>query len=92
MPVTYVMIGVLVGIAVVGIAIFLLLWQRKKETKPKDVDYYTFYAVGLIFLPLGAAFSITVSPAFMGLAGLGVVYIAIGLQNKDKWKTRQKKR
>ena len=45
--------------------------------------------MGICFLPTGIIFMTTVSPAFIGITGLGLCYMAIGLANKDKWKKKE---
>jgi hypothetical protein len=43
--------------------------------------------MGICFLPLGIIFTTTLNPGFIGFIVLGIAYTAIGLANKDKWKT-----
>jgi hypothetical protein len=35
---------------------------------------------------MGVVFSTAVNPGFIGFIGLGLVYMIVGLANKDKWK------
>jgi hypothetical protein len=42
--------------------------------------------MGICFLPMGIIFTTTINPGFIGFIALGIVYMAIGLANKDKWK------
>ena len=32
-----------------------------------------------------------IQTGFMGFTGLGIIYMAIGLAHRDKWKTNRKK-
>jgi hypothetical protein len=60
-------------------------WKAGKAQKPKDVNHEAFFILGISFIPLGLIFSAAIgNPGFMGLTALGVIYIAIGLSNRDK--------
>jgi len=80
---------VVVVLIVVGIIAVLLVLKKKKEGKQVEPDYRTFFILGICFLPLGISLMITVSPAFIGFFGLGVIYMIIGLTNQDKWKNKK---
>ena len=77
-------------IVVLGIVAVLVALKRKKEGKPQKTDYRAFFAVGICFLASGTALMST-NPASMGLTGLGLVYMVIGLANRDKWPKKKKK-
>ena len=49
---------------------------------------YVFFIIGISWIPIGIVFMITVN-SVIGIAfmGMGISYMAIGLANKDKWKT-----
>ena len=55
----------------------------------KEPNYQAFFAIGIIWLPVGVVFMLTINPG-LGIAfmGMGVVYLAIGLVNRDKWKKK----
>ena len=55
---------------------------RRKHKAP--VDYYTFFIIGIIWLPIGLA---TGNPS---LWILGLVFMIVGLVHKDKWKKNHK--
>jgi hypothetical protein len=78
---------IIIGLIVVGVLVAILLWKLRHEEKPKEEpDYRAFFIMGICFLPLGIIFSVSVSFGFLGIAVLGLIYMAIGLANKDKWK------
>ncbi|HUV24914.1 MAG TPA: hypothetical protein VMW26_05755, partial [Methanomassiliicoccales archaeon] len=52
-----------------------------------EPDYRAFYFLGIIFTPLGIVLSVVVTWALLGITALGVIYLIIGLANRDKWKT-----
>jgi tryptophan-rich sensory protein len=79
-------------LVIIGIAIILVYWKKKKEGKiDRDIDYKVFYSLGFVWMPIGIVFMIAVNPA-IGIAfmALGFSYIAIGLANRDKWKNKEK--
>ena len=66
-----------------------MLEKEKKKTK-KEINYQVFFHIGFIWIPVGVVFMITVNVAFgIALIGLGLLYVAIGLANKDKWKSKK---
>ena len=79
-----------IAVAVVVLAILVIFWVKRKGWK-REVDYRSYFNMGIIWLPLGIVFYII----FESLVGLfflimGLVYLSIGLKNKDKWGTPQK--
>jgi len=87
--IAYIMIGILVITLLVLIATIFIVKKRKKEESNKESDYRAFFIMGISFLPLGIIFTVTISPAFIGFIGMGIIYIAIGLANRDKWKKEE---
>ena len=83
---------VLAGVMVIlGVVVVLVLHKKRKGVKNKEPDYRAFYGVGFVFMPAGIALMIaTRNPGLLGITALGIVYIAIGLANKDKWKKKKK--
>ena len=51
------------------------------KQKQRNANYRAFFILGISFLPIGIA---TANPAFMVL---GLVFLAISLINRKKWKT-----
>ena len=50
-----------------------------------ETDYRVFFILGICLMGLGVSLMLTVSPAFIGFLGCGVVFMIIGLSNRDKW-------
>jgi drug/metabolite transporter (DMT)-like permease len=81
---------------VIGIVVTLLLVvvlrKRKREGKAGETDYRAFFIMGVAFLPTGFAMMIVYFlveiPFEVGLPlfALGLIYLIIGLVNRDKWK------
>ena len=88
MAVPSVLIGLVAGaiaVVVAGAAVFI--WSRSHKSFAKEPDYRAIFVLGICFLPLGIPLSIAVkNPGLLGISALGVVYVIIGLQNRDKWK------
>ena len=70
--------------------ITFVMFKKKKEGKTGEINYKIFFILGLVWIPIGSVYMITINTA-IGIAfmGLGVAYIAIGLANKDKWKKEE---
>ena len=73
---------ILILIAVIALVsgIWTLIYYRKRKYKP---DYYTFFIIGLVWLPLGI---VTGNSTFWVL---GTLFFVIGLANKSKWKKQK---
>jgi drug/metabolite transporter (DMT)-like permease len=84
---------------VIGIVVTLLLVvvlrKRKREGKAEETDYRAFFIMGVAFLPTGFAMMIVYFlveiPFEVGLPlfALGLIYLIIGLANRDKWKKNE---
>lgn len=73
---------ILILIAAIALVsgIWTLIYYRKRKYEP---DYYTFFIIGLVWLPLGIA---TGNSTFWIL---GALFFVIGLVNKGKWKKKK---
>ena len=77
----------ILGLSVLGLVFGVLAWKNRKSGDQVEINYRAFFVLGVTFLPAGVAlFTSTGNPAFLGMSGLGAVYLAIGLANRDKWK------
>jgi hypothetical protein len=54
------------------------------ETEERKVNYAAFIVIGIIFLGAGAALGTATIPGLYGLAALGIVFLVIGLANREK--------
>ena len=83
-------------VLVIGIVLVLLLVvvlrKRKQTGKAGEKDYKAFLIIGLVFLPTGFIMMIvyffTELPFEIGvpLFALGLIYLVIGVVNRDKWR------
>ncbi len=82
----------ILAIAVVtGILAVFMVRKRKKEGE-QIVNYRAFFLLGIIWVPVSivlmvASFILQI-PFYIGFPffALGLVYLIIGLNNRDKWK------
>ena len=92
-PVSVMSLLLLVGI-VVTLLLVAVLRKRKREGKAGETDYKAFFIIGVVFLPTGFAMMIVYFlaelPFEIGLPlfALGLVYLLIGLANRDKWRKK----
>lgn len=86
----WILITIILGVItlVVGLLVLYMLQKKKSEGNYREPDYRAFFIMGICFLPMGLIFTSTISPAFISFLAIGVIYMAIGLANRDKWKTK----
>lgn len=74
----------LVSIAgVVALLGAVFVWKLKGRGWKHEADYRTFFYIGVVWFPLGVVLN------FPFFYVLGLIYLVIGLANRDKWgKTR----
>jgi len=77
---------------VVTLLLLVVLRKRKRAGKTGETDYKAFFIMGLAFLPTGFVMMIVYVlaeiPFEIGLplVALGLIYLVIGLANRDKWR------
>ena len=92
-PVSVMSLLLLVGI-VVTLLLVAVLRKRKREGKAGETDYKAFFIMGIAFLPTGFAMMMVYFfaelPFEIGLPlfALGLVYLLIGVANRDKWRKK----
>ena len=84
----WILLTIILGIiaVIVGVFVLFVMQKKKKEGTYKEPDYRAFFIMGICFLPMGIIFTTAISPAFISFLALGIIYMSIGLANKDKWK------
>jgi hypothetical protein len=74
------------ALVVIGLILILVVWKMKKEGKIGEPNYKVFFTVGIAWIPIGVAIMITILPAAgMAFMCMGIIYMVIGLANRDKW-------
>ena len=76
----WILIALAAGLLVALLAVFVSKKQRKENCK---TDYRTFYILGLVWTIIGLPLFFADGNA--GFFAMGVVFLVIGLANKDKW-------
>lgn len=79
----YLVFSLIIGIAIIAILFAMIVIYRNRGQK-METDYRAFFILGVSFLPIGIA---TDNP---GLWGMGVIFMVLGLVNRDKWKEEPK--
>jgi cytochrome bd-type quinol oxidase subunit 1 len=88
MNIPWILVSIIITILILAI---LAIFTFKRKGWNREVDYRSYFNMGIVWLPLGIIFY----AIFKNLVGawffiIGLVYIAIGLKNKDKWGKPQK--
>ena len=82
---------IFLGLALLGIIILVFVKQKKRKTgEVKEPNYQIFFAIGICFVGAGVTLTATINPGFIGITALGLIYMIIGLKNKDKWSKSKK--
>ena len=82
---------IILAIAVItGILAVVMVRKRRTEGKPQ-INYRTFFILGITWVPFSIILMIVSfifqAPFYIGipLFALGLIYLIIGLANRDKW-------
>lgn len=71
---------------IIGLVLVMVVFKKKKEDKMGEPNYQIFFIIGIAWIPIGIVFMVTIHPAAIAFMGMGIVYVVIGLANRDKWK------
>ena len=88
------------SILVLGIAVAVIAWRMSRGGRLEKPNYRTFFVMGAIWLPAGILgmlliFFLTELPLPvrfiipLPLCAMGLVYLVVGLANRDKWRTNR---
>ena len=81
----FLILGFIVFAILLGFIVYLIVQKRKNTEGLQQINYKTFFILGACFLPAGIAISLSSDyNAFSVLSGLGLIYLIIGLKNRDK--------
>jgi len=80
---------VAVGVLLV-IFLGIFIWKYRKGDH-QNPSYKSLFQMGIIFTGAGIPMMVTLGPTGSPLFILGLVYIAIGLANRDKWDSEPEK-
>lgn len=89
---SWIAIGLLAILVIVGILVIGLAWNRKRKGIIRETNYRTFFIMGIVIFPVGLIGMIisflrdysfvTMMPIFT----VGIVYLAIGWGKRENWK------
>ena len=87
----WILVSVVAGILVV-LAIAAMVWRRRGcEYFRKDTDYKAFFWMGLVWVIFGGPVIWLLEDFSMSwLFAMGVIFLAMGLANRDKWGRQRK--
>jgi len=88
----WILLTLIVGVIVIitGFIVFNLMRKKKEEGIIKEPNYQAFFPIGIIWISVGVTFMIAINPALgITFMALGIVYLAFGLANQDKWKKKE---
>jgi O-antigen ligase len=77
-----------ISLILLGLALFgaiILVFVKIKKGEVKEINYKAFFIMGISYLGAGTALTVALNPGFLGITALGVIYMIIGLKNRDKW-------
>lgn len=61
--------------------------QKRKKRNNEDIDYRVIFVMGIILISAGVTFLAALNRGFgAAFMGTGVLFMLIGMNNKDKWK------
>jgi hypothetical protein len=89
MDIPWIFVGLAVGALAVtaGIALMFVTVKRRRGIEP---DYRSLYMMGLIWAPIGLVLWLTLdNPGMIGLSVMGMIFLVIGLANREKWQAGQ---
>jgi NhaP-type Na+/H+ or K+/H+ antiporter len=84
-----IMILITIIILLIGVVISIYVYKKRKQGEIREPNYQAFFTMGISFLALGIILSAAVGPAFIGFVGLGIIYMIIGLVNRNKWEKKK---
>ena len=84
-----IMISISMVILLIGVVVGIYVYKKRKQSEMGEPNFQVFFTMGISFLALGIVLSVAVGPAFFGFVGLGIIYMVIGLANRDKWKKKK---
>jgi cell division protein FtsW (lipid II flippase) len=80
-PITIIILVLIILMAVLAVFVY----KKRKDGDMKDPDYRVFFILGITMFPLGLVFMINDNSVGTVFFIIGLVYLMIGLVNKDKW-------
>ena len=77
-------LGTFILILVILLAILAIFAYISRDYKKQEIDYYAFFLVGIVWLPIGATLGNHV------LSIMGLIFTSIGIFNRSEWDQNRK--
>ncbi|MCH7850845.1 MAG: hypothetical protein IH845_04345 [Nanoarchaeota archaeon] len=74
----------LILVLAILLAILAVFAYTSRNYKEQKVDYFAFFLVGIVWLPIGAAIENYV------LSVMGLIFASIGVSNRQEWDQNRK--
>jgi hypothetical protein len=79
-------LGFIIFAILLGFIVYLIVQKMKNVEGLQRINYKTFFILGACFLPASIAISLSSdNNTFSVLSILGLIYLVIGLANRDQW-------
>ena len=65
--------------------------KKALNEKNKEINYLSLFLLGISLVSVGLIFTVAINPAFIFIMASGLGLMAIGLANRDKWSTTDKR-
>ena len=75
----------IMAVVAVLVALLAIVFLTLKKGKPMKTDYYTLFIIGVVWLLFG------IPMEGYSFSVMGLVFMIIGLANRDKWKENHKR-
>jgi hypothetical protein len=90
MDIPWIIVGLAAGMVFVVIGIVLVFVTAKKRQQGILPDYRGLFIMGVIWAPMGLIlWTLLDNPGMIGLSVMGVIFLALGIANRDKWQEQQ---
>jgi hypothetical protein len=83
-----IMISIAMIILLIGVIVAVYVYKKRKHGIIEKSNYQAFFIMGISFLAMGIIFTSSINPGFIGFIALGIIYMTIGLANRDKWEKK----
>jgi hypothetical protein len=80
-----ILVALVIGLVVLGLLAASALVRLRAGGHTKGF-YQSLFVLSICILPMGFVLGLTVSPAFISLAGMGAIYLVIALLHRDELK------
>jgi hypothetical protein len=71
-------------ILLIGEIVAVYVYKKLKQGIIEKPNYQAFFIMGISFLSMGIIFTSSIKPGFIGFIARGIIYMSIGLANRDK--------